>query len=137
MKKMNAILKKCRSLSRLGRSHSYGSLRSKSTRGADELWGGAAAAGEEDHPVVVFVGSSRRPYQLSSKYLHHPVLSALVEKSELGAGDGSGGGAAGISVRCEVVLFDHLLWMLDNANLEPAAEDPMELATSEIFSLVK
>ncbi|PIA64974.1 hypothetical protein AQUCO_00100444v1 [Aquilegia coerulea] len=81
MKKINILLSKCKSLSRqLGRSSSYSSLRSK----------------------------SRKRYMINSKYLSHPVLNALIERSNDGNED-----KGHIYVKCEVVLFDHLLWMLD------------------------
>ncbi|KAK1279371.1 hypothetical protein QJS04_geneDACA022387 [Acorus gramineus] len=109
MNKLNGILKKCKSLSKLGRSSSYSSLRSKSTREEEE-------EEEEDRGnTVVYVGSSRRRYVISSKHLDHPLFSALIDRSM-----GNGGV---ISVRCEVVLFDHLLWMLENTDLEQDSGD--------------
>ncbi|XAR49856.1 hypothetical protein NMG60_11004016 [Bertholletia excelsa] len=54
---------------------------------------------------TVYVGRSRRRYLVSSEVIEHPLFRVLVRKS-----DGSGE----ISVACEVVLFDHLLWMLQN-----------------------
>ncbi|KAK1303982.1 hypothetical protein QJS10_CPB11g01595 [Acorus calamus] len=105
MNKLNGILKKCKSLSKLGRSSSYSSLRSKSTREEEEDGGN----------TVVYVGSSRRRYVISSKHLDHPLFSALIDRST-----GNGGV---ISVRCEVVLFDHLLWMLENTDLEQDSGD--------------
>ncbi|KAJ0980434.1 hypothetical protein J5N97_008689 [Dioscorea zingiberensis] len=111
MKKLNLILRKCKSLSKqLGRSSSYSSLRSKSAREEeDELWGHISTG-----DAVVLVGSSRRRYIISSKHLNHPLVNALIDKSsKLSANSGEN-----ISVKCEVVLFDHLLWMLDNADLD-------------------
>lgn len=107
MKKMNLLLRKCRSLSRLMRSSSYSSLRSKSTRDED-LWEGVTTNEDE---VVVFVGSSRRRYMISSRHLNHPLMSTIIDRSRHNAKDK-------ISVKCEVVLFDHLLWMLENADPE-------------------
>ncbi|KAM1484122.1 hypothetical protein TB2_035349 [Malus domestica] len=120
MKKMNFLLRKCKSLSRqLGRSSSCGSLRSKSTR--------ENICVHESHELhhrqtVIFVGSTRKRYVISSKYLNHPLLDALIDKSP----NQNRGQEDGILVNCEVVLFDHLLWMLENN-----AEDPSFGSTSE------
>lgn len=130
MKRIGVILRKCKSLSRLGRSNSYTSLRSKSNREQDMIsW--------EDHqrdcPIalkekeaVVFVGSSRRPYAISSKHLNHPLISALIDRSRLSSEEE-------ISVKCEVVLFDHLLWMLDNANLEVDVDESSLKELAELY----
>ncbi|RWV93423.1 hypothetical protein GW17_00044124 [Ensete ventricosum] len=118
-RKMNTILRKCKSLSKLGRTSSYSSLRSKSTREEDELWPEDGAAISTDNgadEVAVFVGSSRRRYLVNSKHLNHPLLSALIDRSMHGE----------IRIKCEVVLFDHLLWMLENAELD-AADDAATL----------
>ncbi|XP_010272249.1 PREDICTED: uncharacterized protein LOC104608079 [Nelumbo nucifera] len=117
MKKINLILKKCKSLSmQLGRSSSYSSLRSKSTR--EEFWGDMP---EDEQRETIFVGSSRRRYSISSKHLNHPLISALIEKSKHNTGDDR-------TVKCEVVLFDHLLWMLENADPNLTSESLEELA---------
>ncbi|KAJ6838367.1 uncharacterized protein M6B38_297590 [Iris pallida] len=115
-KKMSSILKKCRSLSaRLGRSSSYTNLRSMSARDvADEECADAAAAGGA--AAVVFVGSSRRRYTISAKHLSHPLINALIDRPEGGPDE-----EEKISVKCEVVLFDHLLWMLENAHPDAVA----------------
>ncbi|KAK2971984.1 hypothetical protein RJ640_005004 [Escallonia rubra] len=127
MKKINLLLRKCKTLSRqLGRSSSYSSLRSKSTRDQG-LWGDHVGVHDEKHLELgktVFVGSSRRQYVISSKYLDHPLLNALIEKSKPGSD---------ISVKCEVVLFDHLLWMLDNADPNLTSDSLEELAQLYVF----
>ncbi|XAR67287.1 hypothetical protein NMG60_11001982 [Bertholletia excelsa] len=119
MKKINLILRKCKTLSRqLGRSLSYSSLRSKSAR--EEVWSGGGSEGD-DVGETIFVGRSRKRYVVSSKHLSHPLLNALIEKSKQKAG-------GDITVRCEVVLFDHLLWMLENADPKLGSESMEELA---------
>ena len=146
MKKLNLMLKRCKTLSRqLGRTSSYSSLRSKSARdhqADDHMWGSAhmvlaqddhekrdASTNHEDCETVVFVGSSRRRFLVKSKYLNHPLLKAIIQKSNKNpAGED-------LSVKCEVVLFDHLLWMLDNAdpNLASDALSLEELADLYVF----
>ncbi|KAH7528164.1 hypothetical protein FEM48_Zijuj05G0042700 [Ziziphus jujuba var. spinosa] len=140
MKKINLLLRKCKSLSRqLGRSSSYTSLRSKSTR-EDLLWDnshdhhGMQDQVEHDQYQTILVGSTRKRYVISSKYLNHPLLNALIEKSSpankhKAAGDHHHHHHQVILVRCEVVLFDHLLWMLENADPNLSSESLEELAS--------
>jgi Auxin responsive protein len=131
MKKISVMLRKCKSLSRLGRSNSYTSLRSKSNREQDLIsWEERdcqiSLKEKEEEAVVVYVGSSRRPYAISSKHLNHPLISALIDRSRLNS-------EAEISVKCEVVLFDHLLWMLDNADLEVGVDDSALKELAELY----
>ncbi|KAL0363014.1 UNVERIFIED_CONTAM: Auxin-responsive protein SAUR76 [Sesamum calycinum] len=138
MKKINSMLRKCKTLSRqLGRTSSYSSLRSKSTRGPhrhyQELWGDDANMQEIKEPCeTIFVGSSRRRYVISSKHLNHPLLNALIQKSKQEPGPGPD---PDLSVKCEVVLFDHLLWMLENADPNLISSDSLEeLAELYVYS---
>lgn len=121
------ILRKCKSLSRqLGRSSSYSSLRSKSTR--EELWN-VDMIDDDEHHRTVFVGSTRKRYVISSKYLSHPLIDALIDKNKhkTSAGDDI------LVVKCEVVLFDHLLWMLENVDPNLSSECLQELAELYVF----
>ena len=59
---------------------------------------------------AVYGGRSRRRYLVKSDVVEHPVFRQLAEKST-GAGENT--------VGCEVVMFDHLLWMLENAEPQP------------------
>ncbi|XP_019256624.1 PREDICTED: uncharacterized protein LOC109235083 [Nicotiana attenuata] len=120
MKKMNLLLRKCKTLSRqLGRSSSYSSLRSKSTR-EDLIWNVESEDNKQDFETIL-VGSTRRRYVIRSKYLSHPLLNALIEKSkQKHAWEGH------LSVKCEVVLFDHLLWLLENADPNNLTSDSLE-----------
>ncbi|WVZ91202.1 hypothetical protein U9M48_037405 [Paspalum notatum var. saurae] len=144
----NVVLRKCKSLSsRAGRpsASSYSNLRSMSTRDAaaaamaaeddkDTGTAAAAAAAAVGGGAVVFVGSSRRRYVISAEHLSHPLIAALIVDD----GDGGGGGRRHklekqepVAVNCEVVLFDHLLWMLDSntVDLRDGDDDAMrELA---------
>ncbi|KAH1033305.1 hypothetical protein J1N35_045479 [Gossypium stocksii] len=62
------------------------------------------------HPV--YVGKSRRRYLISSDIIDNPLFRELAERS---VEDDD----AVINVSCEVVLFEHLLWMLENADPQP------------------
>lgn len=68
----------------------------------------------------VFVGKSRRRYLISSEIIEHPVFRELVESS-----GGSDNDDETIVVGCEVVLFEHLLWMLQNADQQPESLDEL------------
>ncbi|KAJ6980265.1 hypothetical protein NC653_028168 [Populus alba x Populus x berolinensis] len=125
MKKINLILRKCKSLSRqLGRSSSYSSLRSKSTR--EDLWGDHKQ--EDENHETILVGSTRKRYVISSKYLSHPLVNALIEKSRQKPGEDNV-----LVVKCEVVFFDHLLWMLENADPNASFDSLEELADLYMF----
>ncbi|KAE8710452.1 hypothetical protein F3Y22_tig00110321pilonHSYRG00201 [Hibiscus syriacus] len=63
------------------------------------------------HPV--YVGKSRRRYLISSNIIDNLLFRELMERSS-GEND-----SAVINVSCEVVLFEHLLWMLENADPQP------------------
>ncbi|KAK8660684.1 hypothetical protein V6N13_051599 [Hibiscus sabdariffa] len=66
----------------------------------------------------VYVGKSRRRYLISPNIIENPLFKELAERS----GEQN---EAAINVSCEVVLFEHLLWMLENG--EPQLESLEEL----------
>ncbi|XP_022735055.1 uncharacterized protein LOC111288434 [Durio zibethinus] len=126
MKKINLILRKCKSFSRqLGRSSSYSSLRSKSVREDHQLWDKMRE--DNQHWETIYVGSTRKRYVVSSKYLNHPLLNALIERSK------QKHGGEDILVKCEVVVFDHLLWMLENSDPNLILDSLEELADLYVF----
>ncbi|MED6132726.1 hypothetical protein PIB30_021552 [Stylosanthes scabra] len=130
MKKMkiNLMLRKCKSLSnwQLGRSSSYSSLRSKSAK--EDLWAGNGMQEHDENFETIFVGSTRKRYVISSKYLNHPLMNALINKSNQ-KGKGSDDSSENVLVvNCEIVLFDHLLWMLEKADPMLTADSLEELA---------
>ncbi|CAI0387536.1 unnamed protein product [Linum tenue] len=106
--KLKSVLKKLNSfnakLSRADDSNSNSTSSSYSVGGAGDL-----------RPV--YVGKSRRRYLLSPDIVDHPLFRELAERSDCG-GDN-------ISVGCEVVLFEHLLWMLENADPLPESVDEL------------
>ncbi|GKF78508.1 auxin responsive SAUR protein, partial [Tanacetum coccineum] len=79
----------------------------------------------EEPKEQVFVGSTRKRYVISSKYLSHPLVNALASKSVAGNSNDENDVSV---INCEVVLFDHLLWMLENAEFNVGSECFDELA---------
>lgn len=79
------------------------------------------AAEDEQLLHAVYVGKSRRRYLVSSDVVEHPLFQELMDKS---AGGGYGEDGC-IVVACEVVLFEHLLWMLDNAEAQLGSMDEL------------
>ncbi|XP_009789989.1 auxin-responsive protein SAUR76-like [Nicotiana tabacum] len=59
-----------------------------------------------------YVGKSRRRYLVTSDVVCHPLFREFVERS--GNSEDSI-----VTIACEVVLFEHLLWMLENADPQP------------------
>lgn len=84
---------------------------------------------QDENCETIFVGSSRKRYVISSKYLNHPLLEALINKSKQKGSDNENV----LVVNCEVVLFDHLLWMLENADPKFSSESLEELAELYVF----
>lgn len=84
-----------------------------------------AAANESDEAAskdqlhAVYVGKSRRQYLVRSEIVDHPLFQELVDKTSAGECDG------GLAVACEVVLFEHLLWMLENAETQLGSTDEL------------
>ncbi|KAK9077647.1 hypothetical protein SSX86_005986 [Deinandra increscens subsp. villosa] len=132
MKKINLMLRKCKTLSRqLVRTSSYTSLRSKSATDRHQspaaggiMWNTSAVVvyggGDADRETV-FVGSTRKRYVIDSKYLSHPLVNALIDRSR----SVDGGNAVAV-INCEVVLFDHLLWMLENSDLNLGSSESLD-----------
>jgi hypothetical protein len=88
--------------------------------GASSFHGAADEVPKGLHPV--YVGKSRRRYLISEDLVGHPLFRTLVDHSGGGAGDAGG---SCIVVGCEVVLFEHMLWMLENAEPPPESLDEL------------
>ncbi|EFJ35497.1 hypothetical protein SELMODRAFT_79615 [Selaginella moellendorffii] len=67
---------------------------------------------------VVYVGKERRRYVLGEHYLQMPLFRSLLDKSKPNStsGEQQDAGDCGLFVPCEIVMFEHLLWMLDSGN---------------------
>ncbi|KAI5056972.1 hypothetical protein GOP47_0028790, partial [Adiantum capillus-veneris] len=73
--------------------------------------------------LAIYVGRERRRFEIRTEHINHPLLRGLLERTEEEFGLNQRGGLA--IPACEVVLFEHLLWMVENT--ENLFEDPMEL----------
>lgn len=140
LSKIKCMIKRWHSSSRISRTPSgasAGSARSHGGGGGEDSWRSSIAssivvsgvgAGSVSfhgadgvppglHPV--YVGKSRRRYLIAADLVGHPLFQNLVDRS------GGSGGDAGTVVGCEVVLFEHLLWMLENADPQPESLDEL------------
>lgn len=75
--------------------------------------------------LVVYVGEERRRFVINAQILNHPVFRVLLDKSAEEYGFEHKGGLA---IACEVVFFEHLLWLIDT-------KDP-SLSRMEVDELV-
>lgn len=112
--KLKSVLKKMQSF-KLGRGNGSPMVANSNSSDDDESYG---ITNKDLHPV--FVGKTRRRYLVGSDVIDHPVFRELVERS---TGRDSEDSIA--VVGCEVVLFEHLLWMLENADPQPESLDEL------------
>uniref|UniRef100_A0ACD5YFF6 Uncharacterized protein n=1 Tax=Avena sativa TaxID=4498 RepID=A0ACD5YFF6_AVESA len=126
LSKLRCMIKRWNSSSRISRAPSGGSHGGGEE---DGQWGrGAGSAsfhGADGVPAglhPVYVGKSRRRYLIAADLVEHPLFQNLVDRS--GGGD-VGACSGGTIVGCEVVLFEHLLWMLENADPQPESLDEL------------
>ncbi|XP_057767743.1 auxin-responsive protein SAUR76 [Salvia miltiorrhiza] len=110
--KIKSVLKKMQSF-KLGRANAS-SIAAANTSSDDDSYDIAAATSDLH---AVYVGKSRRRYLITSDVLDNPLLRELVERRS--------GDEDSITVGCEVVLFEHLLWMLENADPQPESLDEL------------
>ncbi|XP_057732874.1 auxin-responsive protein SAUR78 [Arachis stenosperma] len=113
--KIKSAIKRWPSLSKLSRNNSCVSAAS-----CDSNHGGASSKEQN----VVYVGRSRRRYLVNSEIIDHPVFQELVDRSNSN-NNSNGGCHGGIVVSCEVVLFEHLLWMLESAETQLGSMDEL------------
>ncbi|KAF5481631.1 hypothetical protein F2P56_002270 [Juglans regia] len=110
--KLKLVLKKWNSFSKQAASRP--NISSISSVGDDDS---SSAISRDLHPV--YVGKSRRRYLVGSDVVDHPLFRELVERSAGGDSEDT------VNVACEVVLFEHLLWMLENADPQPESLDEL------------
>lgn len=112
--KLKSVLKKWNSFSNSNKQSTCASM-SAVANDVDE------SSGWELRPV--FVGKTRRRYLVSSDVVGHPLFRELVERSREENNEDEDDGA--VIVACEVVLFEHLLWMLEYADPQPESLDEL------------
>ncbi|KAH0452973.1 hypothetical protein IEQ34_017297 [Dendrobium chrysotoxum] len=124
LSKLRSMIKRWNSSSRITRTAGSGSGSSDGSGRStdDERWQPASFHGDEipNDLLPVFVGKSRRRYLLSSNVVDRPIFQTLINRS-----GGCGGNEGDAVVGCEVVLFEHLLWMLENADQQPELLDDL------------
>ncbi|KAI4329048.1 hypothetical protein L6164_021354 [Bauhinia variegata] len=108
--KLKSAIKRWPSLTKLSRNNSC-----VSAAGSD-----SGKALDKDLRAV-YVGKSRRRYLVNSDIVDHPVFQELVDRSSCCSGDDGNG----VTVACEVVLFEHLLWMLESAETQLGSMDEL------------
>ncbi|GJX52805.1 auxin-responsive protein SAUR50-like protein [Tanacetum coccineum] len=102
--KIRSVLKKLHSFSN-GKPTSHTKDRASASTSDEEDYNNLS------HSHAVYVGKTRRHYLISSDVAQHPLFQELVERS--------GDGEDNVTIECEVVLFEHLLWMIENADPQP------------------
>ncbi|CAI8607835.1 unnamed protein product [Vicia faba] len=100
--KLTSFIKKWPSLTKLSRN------------GRNSRASSSKQKQQEPKLHAVYVGKSRRRYLVNSKVFQHPVFQELVDRSCCNGGCEDGV----VVVSCEVVLFEHLVWMLESAESE-------------------
>ncbi|KAJ7546597.1 hypothetical protein O6H91_08G045900 [Diphasiastrum complanatum] len=133
--KVKSILRKWHSFAHNGKAYaslecnspSRGrtSLRTKSCEYVEDRRSFASEGDVPDGFLQVYVGRDQRRYVISDRYLKHPVFRSLMQKSGVSLDEKDG-----IKFPCEVVLFDHLLWMLEN-------DDPAVRQADSVDELVE
>ncbi|CAI9760551.1 unnamed protein product [Fraxinus pennsylvanica] len=109
--KLKSVLKKMQSF-KLGRLNGTSVVANNSS---DDGSFDNNSAAKDLHPI--YVGKSRRLYFITADVMDNPLFRELVERS--------GDGEESTTIGCEVVLFEHLLWMLENADPQPESLDEL------------
>ncbi|CAJ1950685.1 unnamed protein product [Sphenostylis stenocarpa] len=111
--KLKSAIKRWPSLTKLSRSNSSVS----SNKGATGASSSSKEHAHEQELHAVYVGKSRRRYLVNSEVIDHPVFQELVDRSS--------SHDDGVVVPCEVVLFEHLLWMLESEETQLGSMDEL------------
>ncbi|KAM7459305.1 hypothetical protein LguiA_036299 [Lonicera macranthoides] len=111
--KLKSVLKRWQSLGKLSRS---GSSIAATNHSSDNDNDDDFQTAQDHHLYPVYVGKSRRRYLISSEVADHPLFRELIDRS---------GDSETVTIGCEVVLFEHLLWMLENGDPQPESLDEL------------
>ncbi|KAI3414953.1 uncharacterized protein J3R85_015646 [Psidium guajava] len=130
--KLKSVLKKLNSFGHQNRRHPINSKPSFASSDNGDSSSSSSSTSTDLRPV--YVGQSRRRYLVGSTVAHHPLFRELAARSGNGVPSSttdddsssfSPGGDSSLSIACEVVLFEHLLWMLENAESRPEPLDDL------------
>ncbi|KAK8545271.1 hypothetical protein V6N13_066557 [Hibiscus sabdariffa] len=110
--KLTKLLSVLKKLNSFNNKQSRSPTSTAAVAASDIIYNDDESSASDLHPV--YVGKSRRRYLVSSDIIDNPLFRELAERSTPGEHD-----TAEINVSCEVVLFEHLLWMLENADPQP------------------
>lgn len=80
--------------------------------------------------LAVYVGNERKRFVISTKYLSHQIFQALLKRSEEEFGFDHQGG---LTIACEPVLFEHLLWLLGTNSPAATTAHLQELLDAPAF----
>ncbi|XP_058727709.1 auxin-responsive protein SAUR78-like [Vicia villosa] len=115
--KLKSVLKKWNTFAYYNNKHNRSDIRAVVNE--DE----SCALSEQDLRPV-FVGKTRRRYLVNSDVVGHPLFQELVDRSrssiEVNNDDDDT-----VNVACEVVLFEHMLWMIENTDPQPESLDEL------------
>ncbi|XP_061365297.1 auxin-responsive protein SAUR78 [Gastrolobium bilobum] len=114
--KIKSAIKRWPSLTKLSRNNSSVSA---TKEGGSASSSSSKEQEQQQQLHAVYVGKSRRRYLVNSEVIDHPVFQELVDKSS------SSGCDDGVVVSCEVVLFEHLLWMLEGNETQLGSMDEL------------
>ncbi|KAG5021616.1 hypothetical protein JHK85_017958 [Glycine max] len=125
--KLKSAIKRWPSLTRLSRnSSSVSSNKGVSGKGTS-LNSSKEHEHEQEQLRAVYVGKSRRRYLVNSEVIDHPVFQELVDRSCSSNSSSSHhhDDDGVVVVSCEVVLFEHLLWMLESEETKLGSMDEL------------
>ncbi|KAI6700357.1 hypothetical protein NL676_014681 [Syzygium grande] len=111
--KLKSAIRRFPSFAKLSRSNSAAAAVAAAED--DPRSAAAAGAGRCNNVRAVYVGKSRRRYDVSARVFEHPLFRELVDKSSSSPSSPPPPPTSAAVVSCEVVLFEHLLWMLENS----------------------
>ncbi|CAL0307894.1 unnamed protein product [Lupinus luteus] len=115
--KLKSAIKRWPSLTKLSRNNSSVSAASTDSNKVTTTTSSSSNEEQQHGLHTVYVGKSRRQYLVNSVIIDHPVFQELVDKSCSDSGC--------VVVSCEVVLFEHLLWMLESNETQLGSMDEL------------
>ena len=118
--KLKSAIKRLPSLTKLSRNSSSVSSNKRVSGGTSSS---STEHEQEQQLHAVYVGKSRRRYLVNSEVIDHPVFQELVDRSCSTSSHDDEDGV--VVVSCEVVLFEHLLWMLESEETQLGSMDEL------------